>query len=51
MGLTLVPGEPDFPGDEYASTFSAGGPGAVIDCLKCSSCGWSVTNPKETRHA
>ena len=24
-------------------TLSAGGPGRLIDCMKCSACGWSVT--------
>ncbi len=25
------------------STFSAGGPGELVDCLKCQDCGWSTT--------
>ncbi len=36
-------GSPDFPGDEHASTLSPGGPGQMIDCMKCQDCGWSVT--------
>ncbi len=38
-------GMPDFPGDRSAVTLSAGGPGVLIDCLKCSTCGWSMTVP------
>lgn len=41
LGQTLVGGEPDLGGD--VMTFSAGGPGVVIDCMKCTDCGWSVT--------
>lgn len=40
---TYVVGMPDFPNDTRASTFSAGGPGKVIDCWKCPDCGHSVT--------
>lgn len=36
-------GLPDFPGDEHAVTVSPGGPGKLVDVLKCSACGWSVT--------
>lgn len=32
----------DFPGGE-AVTMSPGGPGGLIDCLKCEKCGHSVT--------
>jgi hypothetical protein len=39
---TYVGGMPDFPGDTHASTFSAGGPGKVIDCWKCPNCGHST---------
>ena len=35
-------GMPDFPGGEVV-TVSPGGPGRVIDCLKCGKCGHSVT--------
>lgn len=43
LAQTVTGGAPDFEGDERASTFSAGGPGHLIDCLKCPECGWSVT--------
>ena len=36
-------GVPDFPGDNYAVTLSPGGPGRLVDCLKCPECGWSVS--------
>lgn len=39
-------GTPDFAGGEIV-TLSPGGPGKLIDCLKCPQCGWSVT--KETK--
>lgn len=42
-GQTFTPGTPDFPGDKTACTVSAGGPGVLIDCMKCETCGWSVT--------
>jgi hypothetical protein len=35
-------GVPDFPG-AHVVTVSAGGPGRLIDCMKCEACGWSVT--------
>lgn len=38
-------GMPDFPGDRSAVTVSPGGPGVLIDCLKCGTCGWSMTMP------
>ena len=40
-----VIGMPDFSGDRSAVTLSADGPGVLIDCLKCSACGWSITVP------
>lgn len=40
---TYVSGSPDFPGDTHSATFSAGGPGRLITCWKCPSCGFSVT--------
>lgn len=43
-------GVPDFPDGEVC-TVSAGGPGRLIDCLKCSACGWSVTIPEPTKTA
>lgn len=33
-------GSPDFPGGEVV-TMSPGGLGILIDCMKCSKCGWS----------
>lgn len=40
---TYVGGSLDFPNDTHAVTFSAGGPGRLIACWKCPSCGFSVT--------
>jgi hypothetical protein len=42
---TYTSGLPDFPGDEIGRgcTVSPGGPGKLIDCKKCTQCGWSVT--------
>lgn len=40
---TYVGGTPDFPGKpETIVTMSAGGPGKLIDCLKCPECGKSI---------
>jgi len=39
---TLISGSPDFPGDKVGITMSAGGPGKLVDCMKCSDCGWSI---------
>lgn len=53
MENTLV-GIPDFIGDPYPVTVSPGGPGKLIDCLKCPTCGYSVypfTLKKETADA
>ena len=47
MGQTFVGGVPDFIGETHSSTFSAGGPGVLIDCMKCVDCGWSVTPGQE----
>jgi hypothetical protein len=35
----------DFPGEPPSTgcTMSAGGPGTLVNCMKCSACGWSVT--------
>jgi len=41
-GQTYTSGAPDFPGATQV-TMSAGGPGVLIDCMKCVECGWSVT--------
>ena len=43
---TFNSGMPDFPGDKNVVTLSPGGPGKLIDCLKCSNCGWSMAEPK-----
>ena len=43
LAQTYVVGSPDSPGDERASTFSAGGPGKMIECWKCPTCGRSVS--------
>lgn len=42
MGQTAT-GLPDFPGDKHCVTVSAGGPGVLIDCMKCVDCGFSTT--------
>ncbi len=36
-------GVPDFTGDPYPVTVSPTGPAVVVPCLKCLSCGYSVT--------
>ena len=36
-------GTPDFPGDKHPVTMSPGGKGKLVECLKCSQCGWSIT--------
>lgn len=44
---TVVMGCPDFPGNTAESggqTLSYGGPGRLVDCMKCAACGWSVTS-------
>ncbi len=43
MGQTWSAGIPDFPGQDACVTMSPGGPGRVIDCMKCEACGWSQT--------
>lgn len=43
MGQTWSAGVPDFPGQDTCITMSPGGPGRVIDCMKCEACGWSQT--------
>lgn len=42
--LGTATGEPDFPGDT-AITMSPGGPGRLVDCLKCPGCGYSMIPP------
>jgi hypothetical protein len=49
MGQTVVGGMPDFEGETHSSTFSVGGPGKLIECLKCEECGWSTTPLKEAK--
>lgn len=44
LAQTLT-GVSDFPGDRHCVTMSVGGPGALVDCMKCVACGWSVTAP------
>lgn len=36
-------GSPDFIGDTDCVTMSPGGPGKLVDCMKCEKCGWSVS--------
>jgi hypothetical protein len=40
---TWTAGAPDFPGDDRGITMSPGGPGKMIDCLKCPECGYTKT--------
>lgn len=42
MGQTMV-GQPEWPGDTIY-TQSPGGPGYIMDCLKCTNCGHSITS-------
>ena len=39
---TWVAGIGDFDSREFGITMSAGGPGKLIDCLKCDACGYSI---------
>lgn len=41
MGQTFT-GMADFPGREVV-TMSPGGPGVIVQCLKCNRCGYSVS--------
>lgn len=50
LAQTFAEGIPDFPGEDTIRTFSAGGPGAMIDCMKCPKCGQSVTNDTPNAH-
>lgn len=43
IAQTYTSGSPDFPGDKAGMTMIPGGPGVLVECLKCSACGWSVT--------
>lgn len=49
-GQTYTAGTPDFPGQTYTAgqTISPGGPGSVINCLKCDECGHSITKKPGT---
>ena len=40
---STVVGSPDFVGDDAVVTYSPGGPGRMVKCMKCKACGWSVT--------
>lgn len=40
---TYTGGIGDFIGDKYPVTVSPGGPGKLVDCMKCKDCGWSVS--------
>lgn len=40
---TLVPGIPDFIGETRGVTLSPGGPGKLVEVMKCGKCGYSVT--------
>ena len=42
LAQTYTSGTPDDLGSD-CTTMSPGGPGRLIDCTKCSACGWSVT--------
>jgi len=52
-GGEIIPGQallqtfasvmPDFPGDKVGITLSPGGPGELVDVLKCRDCGHSFT--------
>lgn len=43
MGQTYTAGTPDFGPDDEVRTFSAGGPGEVVQVRKCAKCGHSTT--------
>lgn len=47
MVSTFTAGLPDFPGDKRGITMSPGGPGSLVDCMKCRNCGWSVSRGSE----
>jgi hypothetical protein len=40
---TWTPGAADFIGDKTICTWSAGGPGKLVNCMKCHECGFSVS--------
>jgi hypothetical protein len=42
----VMTGSPDFPGDtgnEHGCTLNPSGKANMVDCMKCTKCGWSVT--------
>lgn len=39
----------DFHDGDSVSTLSAGGPGKLVECMKCPECGWSMSDAK-ARH-
>lgn len=39
----ILSGVPDFPNDKQPVTLSPSGRARLIDCEKCSQCGWSVS--------
>ena len=43
IAQTWVEGMPDFPGQKHGITLSLGGPGELVDVMKCTACGWSVS--------
>lgn len=45
---TFVGGSPDFIGSKDVNTVYAGGPGKLIDCMKCPSCGKSITKEEKS---
>lgn len=40
---TFTSGSPDFPGESVGITLSPGGPGKLVNVLKCRDCGHSFT--------
>lgn len=49
LAQTYVGGMPDFEDDDHSTTFSAGGSGKMVDCMKCEDCGWSITPPTQEK--
>lgn len=43
IAQTMTGGMKDFDSDPGPVTFSVGGPGVVINCLKCPKCGHSIS--------
>ena len=40
----IMTGTPDFPGDDRVCTVSPSGRAELVDCLKCNTCGFSVSS-------